>query len=330
MKATMENSTYHVKIGTIMTNGFKVGIGLKQGDGLAPNLFNTALEYVIRQLSVQTTSTIFHKSVQLIGYADDINIMGRTKRAISEAYGELKERAKEVGLIINVEKTKAMVQSRRLGKGRTLTIEDHKTEVVRRFKYLGTVINDVNDEMEEIRARILAANKAYSSLQTIFRSKQIHRNNKIRLYRALIKPILCYGSVTWTLTQMSEQMLNTFERKILRRIYGPTHERGCWRPRWNNELYSLYKEPNIVEDIKIRRLEWAGHIIRMEEERISKKVLNRNLHTTRPVGRSRTRWADVVQRDALQLLGTRGWRRRATSRDEWRRLMREAKARKGL
>jgi len=147
------------------------------------------------------------------------------------------------------------VQSRRLGKGRTLTIEDHKIEVVRRFIYLGTVINYVNDEMEEIRARILAANKAYSSLQTIFRSKQIHRNNKIRLYRTLIKPILCYGSVTWTLTQTSEQMLNTFERKILRRIYGPTREKGCWRPRWNNELYSLYSEPNIVEDIKIRRLE---------------------------------------------------------------------------
>jgi len=91
-----------------------------------------------------------------------------------------------------------------------------------------------------------------------------------------------------------------------RRIYDPTHERGYWRPRWNNELYSLYKEPNIVEDIKIRRLEWAGHIIRMEEERIPKKVLNRNFHTTRPVGRSRTRWVDVVQRDALQLLGIRG------------------------
>jgi len=41
--------------------------------------------------------------------------------------------------------------------------------------------------------------------------------------------------------------------------------------RWNNELYSLYKELNIVEDIKIRRLEWAGLVIRMEEERIPKK-----------------------------------------------------------
>jgi len=61
-----------------------------------------------------------------------------------------------------------------------------------------------------------------------------------------------------------------------------------------------------------------------------RKVLNGNFHTTRPVGRPRPRWADVVQRDALQLLGIRGWRRRAANRDEWRRLMREAKALKGL
>jgi hypothetical protein len=85
-----------------------------------------------------------------------------------------------------------------------------------------------------------------------------------------------------------------------------------------------------VKDIKIRRLQRAGHIIRMEEERIPKKVLNGNFHTTRPVGRPRTRWADVVLREALQLLGIRGWRRWAANRDEWRHLMREAKARKGL
>jgi hypothetical protein len=86
----------------------------------------------------------------------------------------------------------------------------------------------------------------------------------------------------------------------------------------------------VVEDIKIRRLEWADHIISMAEERIPKKVLNENIHTTIPVGRPRNRWADVVQRDALQLLGIRGWRRRAANRDEWRCLMMEAKARKGL
>jgi hypothetical protein len=85
-----------------------------------------------------------------------------------------------------------------------------------------------------------------------------------------------------------------------------------------------------VENIRIRTLEWAGHRIRMEEERIPIKVLNGNFHTTRPVGRPRTRWADVVQKDALQLLEKRGWRRRAANRDEWRRLMRGAKAWKRL
>jgi len=70
----------------------------------------------------------------------------------------------------------------------------------------------------------------------------------------------------------------------------------------------------------------------MEEERIppQKKVLNGEFYTTKPVGRPRNRWADEVQRAALQGLGIRGWRGRAENRDEWRRFMGEVKAWKGL
>jgi hypothetical protein len=57
----MNDSTYHIKIGQMMTDSFKVGNGLKQGDALAPNLFNIALEHVIRQLSTEVKSTIFYK-----------------------------------------------------------------------------------------------------------------------------------------------------------------------------------------------------------------------------------------------------------------------------
>ena len=63
---------------------------------------------------------------------------------------------------------------------------------------------------------------------------------------------------------------------------------------------------------------------------LKKKVLNGNFYTTRPVGRPKTRRTDVVQRNALRLLGIRGWRRRGENTDECRRLMRKAKARKGL
>jgi hypothetical protein len=75
---------------------------------------------------------------------------------------------------------------------------------------------------------MLAANTAYPTLPNmcLFVSKQIHRNNKISLYE-----ILCYGSVTWTLTQMTEQILYTFDKKILRRIYLPVQDKGRWQPR---------------------------------------------------------------------------------------------------
>jgi hypothetical protein len=58
-----------------------------------------------------------------------------------------------------------------------------------------------------------------------------------------------------------------------------------------------------VDDIKMRR---AGRIIRMEEERIARKVLSGKFHNTRTVGKPRTRWEDVGQRDELQILEIRG------------------------
>ena len=59
----------------MITDGFRVGNGLKQADGLALSVFNIALKCAIRLLSVQVTFTIFYITLQLIGYADDINIM---------------------------------------------------------------------------------------------------------------------------------------------------------------------------------------------------------------------------------------------------------------
>jgi hypothetical protein len=83
---------------------------LKQGDGLAPNLFNIALEYIIKEQSEEIKFTVFYKTVLLTGYVDHINIMGRTNGAVCDVYEELKERATEAGL--NIRGKKSMVQNR--------------------------------------------------------------------------------------------------------------------------------------------------------------------------------------------------------------------------
>jgi len=64
-----------------------------------------------------------------------------------------------------------------------------------------------------------------------------------------------------------------------------------------------------MDDIKIRRLGWVGRTIRMEDERIPRKVLSEKFHATRPVGKPRRRWEHDVRRDISQILGIRGWRR---------------------
>jgi len=108
--------------------------------------------------------------------------MGRRKRDVSEVYEELKKWRSTS----ESRKTKAVVQNRRRRRIREiLTIKDHVIAVVRSFTYLGTAINNTNGETEEIKARILGANRAYSSLKTIFVSKQFHRDNKISLYEVL-------------------------------------------------------------------------------------------------------------------------------------------------
>jgi len=71
-----------------------------------------------------------------------------------------------------------------------------------------------------------------------------------------------------------------------------------WCPKWKREIYSLYKDLNILDGIKIRRLGWTGHVTIIEEETIPKRVLNENFHNTRSVGKPRIRWEGVVQRYA--------------------------------
>jgi hypothetical protein len=91
-------------------------------------------------------------------------------------------------------------------------------------------------------------------------------------------------------------------KERLRIICEPIQDYGHWRPRWNRESYSLYKDINIMDDIKMTRLGWMIHITRMEDKRILKKILNGKLHNRSSAGKLKKR-LKVTQRDAFQTPG---------------------------
>jgi hypothetical protein len=65
-----------------------------------------------------------------------------------------------------------------------------------------------------------------------------------------------------------------------------------WRIRSNLELQNVYKSPDIVAEIKLRRLEWLEHVIRMEDTRIPKMIVNAKPEGRRGVGRPKLRWLE--------------------------------------
>ena len=65
----------------------------------------------------------------------------------------------------------------------------------------------------------------------------------------------------------------------------------------NKEIYASVEKPTITETVRLNRLQWFGHVQRMEENRILKRVLYTNLGTTRLRGRPRNRWQDEVRED---------------------------------
>ena len=122
----------------------------------------------------------------------------------------------------------------------------------------------------------------------------------------MIRPVLAYGSETLVLSKSDEAVSEVFERKILRAIFGPTNDNGEWRIKYNNELYTLYKESDIITYIKINQLKWAGHVIRMEEQSPTRRILVAMVEGRRQRGRLKLRWEDGVMEDASKLGGEIG------------------------
>ena len=124
-------------------------------------------------------------------------------------------------------------------------------------------------------------------------------------------------------------MLRIFERKILRKIYGPVQEGDTWRIRYNEELNRFIKGKDIVKFIKAQRIRWLGHVKRMEAGAMPRRMMEGRLFIGRRKGRPRLRWMDDVMAD-LRVMKIRQWTEKAEDRKQWRLVVKEGKAHPGL
>jgi len=122
----------------------------------------------------------------------------------------------------------------------------------------------------------------YFAAISLFRSRLLSTATKIILYKTLIRPVVLCGAEGWTVTEKEEQAVLIFGRKIFRRIYGAKYENGEWKSRTSRELEEMSKGENIVKWIKGQRISWLGHLERMEEDRMPKKIFTQELERGRP------------------------------------------------
>jgi hypothetical protein len=99
-------------------------------------------------------------------------------------------------------------------------------------------------------------------------SRLLSRNVKVKIYKTIFLPVALYGCETWSVTLREEQRLRVFENRVLRRIFGPKRDEvtGEWRKFHSEELHNWYSSPDIIRQVKSRRMRWAGHVARMGED----------------------------------------------------------------
>jgi hypothetical protein len=139
-----------------------------------------------------------------------------------------------------------------------------------------------------------------------------------------ILPFILYGCETWSLILREERRLRVFENRVLRRIFGPKRDEvtGERRKLHNEELHILYSSPNIIKQIKSRRMRRAENVACASEERKVYWVLVGKYEGKTMLGRSRRRWEDGIRMDLREIgWGSVEWIHLAHDRDWCRALV---------
>jgi hypothetical protein len=306
--AMYSSCTSQVKVDSNLSSKFPVRRGVRQGDTLSPNMFNAGLEQVFQKLDWEDKGiSINGEKLNHLRFADDIDLVSHTAVEAQEMLNQLNVASSNLGLKINMKKTKVMFNSYALEQ--VIRVDGQVVQAVEEYVYLGQQITMSSDRTREIQRRISAGWLAFAKYRNIMKSN-IPICLKRKVYNQCIQPAITYGCQVWAMTKRMQAKLQTTQRSMERAMIGVT-KRDHKTNKWIREKSGLC---DIMETIKKQKWCWAGHVARMNDGRWTKRTTEWiPLDKKRERARPKTRWSDEIRK----FVGNT-WMRAAQNRNEWK------------
>uniref|UniRef100_A0AC11CWD9 Uncharacterized protein n=1 Tax=Ovis aries TaxID=9940 RepID=A0AC11CWD9_SHEEP len=196
-----------VRTGHETTDWFQIGKGVHQGCILSPCLFNLYAEYITRNAGLdeaQAGIKIAWRNITNLRYADNTTLMAESKEELESLLMKVKEESENVGLKLNIQKTKIMAFC-------PITSWQIDGETVSDFIFLASKITADGDCSHEIKRHLLLGRKAMTNLDSILKSRDITLPAKFHLVKAMVFPVVMYGCESWTIKKAECQRIDAFE-----------------------------------------------------------------------------------------------------------------------
>src|SRR5580698_1937762 len=269
-----------------------IGRGVRQGCPLSPLLFSIYAEAMMVEAmeDIEEGVRVGGEPLKDVRFADDQGMVASTEQGLQKVMNRLNETAKRYAMKMNVKKIKVMVVSRGEGRAVNLTIDGHKVEQVKTFKYFGVIMTENGSCIEEVKARIGMAKAAFNKTRELVTKGLIIELKKM-LVKTLIWPVALYGCETWTMKQQIVDKLNAFEMWVWRRM----QKVSLKNKKTNEEILSLVGEERCLMKRTIikRKKDWIGHVVRGDS--LLKRVLEGRMEGKKPSGRPRMGMIDDLK-----------------------------------
>lgn len=330
IKSFYHNNRTVVRVYGENSNSFSVQSGVRQGCILSPCLFNIVLDKLLTKATQNCNGVILSDDLSISDfvYADDVVYLGESENDIQRFISQLDTYGKMIGLRISTKKTRIISDF-----PININLSNETIERVERFTYLGSIFTSQKVScIDDIVSRIGKSSSAFGRLKKqLFARKDISVKTKMRVFNSVIIPILLYGSESWTVKTEDIRQLEVIQMYWLRIINGISRYDRIR----NNEIRCIScHQPQIEEILRRNRLRWFGHLCRMEDSRIPKRIFvsKRPSEWKCPRTAPRSCWKKTIESDLRQSgITTRLYRdvisaaaSMAMDRDQWRGFVRDA------